>query len=177
MTNHQQATRKRWPWVVGGIALLIIIAVSCGSNTTTTPSGSSPAGLAGAPASPTPSFRETDSGRYGSPLKAGDVTVVAQAPKKSTQAYLGSQVCTTVNYTNGGTSPVAFNPFDWKFRTSDGVEASASIPFNAKSPLRSGNLAPGGKVSGQVCSDDTISQASAVVYSPGFGIVNELVWS
>lgn len=175
MTSHQGTGQKRkWPWILAAGVIVLVVAGSCGATNSTNSDARPPAGVA---ASTTPSFRSTDTGKYGQPLKAGDVTVIAATPKKSTSQYTGSQVCSTVSYQNGGDSPVTFNPFDWKFRTTEGVEASASIPFNAKSPLRSGNLAPGGKVSGAVCSDDTISSASAVVYSPGFGLVNELSWT
>lgn len=181
--------RRRWPWVVGGIAALIIViaAVSGGGNSappatragTASPSPYvAPAPVAPPAVSSSSSYGQA-SGHYGDQLTAGGLTLTASEPERHSNQYLGSQVCSTVTYHNNGSTPESYNMFDWKFRTSSGTETSASIPFNASpgEQLNSGQLAPGGTVSGKICSDNTVKSASAVVYSPGFGILHQLVWS
>jgi hypothetical protein len=163
------------------VIYLVAFAQMSSASTSRAPSSSAPSystrDYAPAPSPGTASGHGQEAGNYGDPLTAGGLRLTVSAPETVSRAYLGNQVCTTVTYQNVGSSQESFNPFDWKFRTADGVESSASIPWNGDKPLRSGQLAPGGKVSGQVCGDDSITKASAVVYSPGFGILHELVWS
>lgn len=171
--------RKKWPWIVGGLVLFIIIVASCNSGNSADTGSSGPNAPAGSPAPAAPS---TEAGaktaaKYGQPLKADDLTLTVAPPKKSSNQFTGSQVCANVTYQNGGSTPQSFNLFDWKFRTSEGVEASAGIPFSGGKALNSGQLRAGGKVSGLVCSDNTVEEASEIVYQPGFGFSDPLVWS
>lgn len=207
MTHHQQyphqpphyqppqpppaAKRRRWPWIVGGITVFVIVVAAIENAGPPDPVAAPPAGSVaplppGTPIGtvdpgflqqlPTSSSSGPSTGAYGDALEAGGLTLTVSEPREVTQQYLGSQVCSTVTYRNTGDTSESFNPFDWRFRTSDGVEASAGIPYGADRALRSGQLSPGGRVQGQVCSDDSITDASAVVYSPGFGILHQLVW-
>jgi hypothetical protein len=129
--------------------------------------------------SPTPynGYGRTEA-RYGEQVEAGGLTVTAAAPTTLSQTYLGDQVCSTVTYRNTGTSSEPFSLFDWNFRTANGVETSASIPFNAgDSALNSGELAPGGTTTGKVCGDSQTKNVSAIVFKPGFGIMHEVTFS
>jgi hypothetical protein len=168
--------------VVGVIVLLFIIGISTshgGSSSTSTSTAPAASGAASAPApSGGSSAVQQASGTYGTALTAGDLTVVVGAPQKETQAYLGTQYCSMVAYQNNGTTPASYNLFDWNFRNSGGAQSSASIAYSNSlgTPLNSGQLAPGGAVAGVVCSDTTVKDVAAVVYSPGFGIMHQLTW-
>lgn len=170
---------------LGVAGLILCIAYTASfvnymANPPATRSGATGATPHVAPSVPSPATSSASAqttGNYGDSLTAGGLTLTVSAPRQISNQFLGPQVCSTVTYRNTGSSSESFNPFDWKFRTSSGVESSASIPFNSDSPLRSGQLSPGGTVSGQVCADDSISSASSVVYSPGFGILHRLEWS
>lgn len=160
---------------VGALFVIVVVAVAAnsGGSTTSNP-GAAPSA---APASSEPNAAaQQSSGHYGDPLSAGDLTLTVSAPKKVTEQYLGAQTCSTVSYQNTGSAQEQFNLFDWKFRSSAGVESNATGSYSPDNSLQSGELAPGGKTSGQVCADSSIKTASAVVYSPGFGILHELVW-
>lgn len=162
--------------VVLGVFGLIMCVVYTASvaKAVSTPVSSAP--VQSAPEASTGGAIQQATGSYGTPLTAGDLTVTASAPKQVSQPYLGAQMCSNVTYQNNGSTQQSYNVFDWKFRTSSGAESSANIPFNSGSPLNSGDLAPGGTVSGEVCADNTVKDAAAVVYSPGFGIMHQLTW-
>lgn len=115
---------------------------------------------------------------YGESVTAGDMVVSVDAPETHSQAYLGTQSCAHVSYRNTGTTSEPFNMFDWKFRTSNGVETSISAPFTAgDKALTSGDLAPGGNVSGLVCGEVGTTNVTAVVYNPGFGVMHEVAFT
>lgn len=128
-----------------------------------------------APVAPAPA-PEQPPARYGTPQTSDEMTVTVAKPKRSTNA-LGSQFCTKVTYRNTGASPHPYNLFDWKFRTAAGTETSASIPYDAGNGLNSGDLNPGGTVSGQVCGDNTVRDVAAVIYTPGLLSSSGLVWA
>lgn len=178
---------------MGAIAVLIVIGMvnsksgddsarsSTAAPAAATPSTSqvpsaAPSAKAGAPA-PYNGYGRTKA-KYGEQVRAGGLTITAAAPTTISQTYLGDQVCSTVTYRNTGNTSEPFSPFDWNFRTANGVETSASIPFNAgDSALNSGDLAPGGTTTGKVCGDSQTKNVSAIVFKPGFGIMHEVTFS
>lgn len=179
-------------WIAAAIAAVIVIGTvntksddsgrtSTAAAPTATPTAS-PVPAAAPTASPSTSAPYNGYGmteaRYGEQIEAGDLTVTAAAPTTISQEYLGKQVCSTVTYRNTGTTSEPFSMFDWNFRTANGVETSASIPFNAgDSALNSGDLAPGGTTTGKVCGDSQTKNVSAIVFKPGFGIMHEVTFT
>ena len=178
LSQQKPPKKRRWPWVLGAfVALLVIIAVANSGGSTTASPTAAPTVPAPAPSSGSSSSSaiQQASGNYGAQLSASDLSLTASTPKK-VSSVLGTQLCSTVSYKNTGSSSESFNVFDWKFRTAAGVESPATVAYDGSSALSSGDLQPGGTVSGSVCADSTITKASAVVYSPGFGIMHELTW-
>lgn len=181
-------------WIVLGIfAFLLIVAIANGGNSTpaTQPVAAPvvpqapaaapvvPAPLPASPAAPEPynGFGPTTA-KYGQKVMAGDLEVTAAAPTTISQQFLGSQVCATVSYRNTGSTPESFSMFDWKFRTANGVETNASLPFNAgESALNTGQLAAGGTTSGKVCGDQQTKNVTALVFSPGFGVMHQVTFT
>lgn len=65
----------------------------------------------------------------------------------------GRQLCSKVTISNGSAEERSFNGlFEWKIQDPDNVQQSPT-PF-AEDILSSGELAPGGKVAGNICIDD-----------------------
>ena len=115
--------------------------------------------------------------KFGQEATSGDLAISASAPEQVTEFGM-TQACSTVTYKNNGSSPASFNPFDWKFTTPAGVEASASIPFNAGAKaLNSGQLAPGGTTSGMICGDQQTTDVNAVKYAPSFSFSDPITWT
>ena len=63
--------------------------------------------------------------------------------------YDGSAIVgITVTYVNNGEETAAYNMYDWKGETSSGARENFTIYLNATDQLSSGDLAPGGSVTG-----------------------------
>lgn len=115
--------------------------------------------------------------KFGQEATSGDLVLSASAPEQVTEFGM-TQACSTVTYTNNGSQPASFNPFDWKFTTPAGVEASASIPFNAGAEaLNSGQLAPGGTTSGMICGDRQTTDVNSVKFAPSFSFTDPVTWT
>lgn len=56
----------------------------------------------------------------------------------------------TVTYTNGGSSQEAFNSYDWRGEDAKGVQRTDSYFSEATNELKSGTLAPGGSITGNI---------------------------
>ncbi|WP_461123246.1 DUF4352 domain-containing protein [Saccharothrix stipae] len=66
---------------------------------------------------------------------------------------LGPTLCTTVTYDNQSGGPTTFNGgFDWKLQSPNGAILS-NTPTGSANLLQSGELAPGGKMTADVCFD------------------------
>lgn len=146
------------------------------------PAAAAPGEVPEVPAATAPDFGQgTTEGGYGKELTVGDLALTAVKPKTFTEDYIGPQACTKVTYRNDGSASVPFNPFDWKFRNSTGAEMGVGAAFNVDNSLSSGNLSPGGSVTGMVCAGPQIKTAdevSAVVYDPGFAFFDgKAVWT
>jgi hypothetical protein len=62
-------------------------------------------------------------------------------------------LCTTVTYDNRSGSPTTFNGgFDWKLQSPNGAILSNTLT-GSTNLLQSGELAPGGKMTADVCFD------------------------
>lgn len=78
---------------------------------------------------------------------------------------LGQNACAEVTYTNNGDEQASFQGYwDWKVRNPAGVITDPT--FTGDNDLDSGELAPGGTVSGSVCFDSTEPGEYSLVYEP-----------
>ncbi|MBP2370238.1 DUF4352 domain-containing protein [Pseudonocardia parietis] len=101
----------------------------------------------------------------GQTVSVGPLDVTAADLKLLTDEFTDDQLCSAVEYRNVGNGTASYNSFDWKLQDPNGVIHSSGIPFGAESPLNSGQLAPGGTVSGDVCFDASASGAYQLQYA------------
>ena len=70
----------------------------------------------------------------------------------------GMYSAVTVNYTNNGSSSISFSPVNWKAQDDQGNSKLMSVGYAGPDQLNSGELAPGGSVSGKVYFEGDISK-------------------
>ncbi len=66
----------------------------------------------------------------------------------------------TVTYQNNGDKEVSFNPYDWKAQDAQGALYSQTFYMDGENELSSGDLAPGGSVSGNIYFDGDVTKIS-----------------
>lgn len=134
-----------------------------------------PAAAAAAPAAAAfPGAKDSDVvGKAGSALKVGDATVTS-APIAKGDATFGKTICTATTLSNGSNETISFNAFDWKLQTPSGTILNPGFT-GSKNTLNSGEIAPGGKASGDVCFDNKNAEAGqfVVLYEPVFSFFSD----
>lgn len=166
----QQAPKKPiykriWFWVLAAIlAVILIQAVSGGgdpASTTATDSGDS--APAGQPAPPVQEDTAT-AVAAGETVTLDDVQVTT-TPLEATEVFGTKVLCTTATMVNGGDDAVSFaEGLDWKLQDPAGASRNSTVSENG---IGTGELAPGGTASGQVCFEDAGAAGTyQVVYSP-----------
>lgn len=89
----------------------------------------------------------------GQSVTADGITMTSTAIEPVTPQFGSPQLCTDVTYANGSDQPTSFNGgFDWKLQDPNGAILMNGFS-GGEDRLSSGELAPGGTVSGQVCFD------------------------
>lgn len=165
------------------IVLLIILTNALSAGKEDTPavpspgvSGTAPApstdasGVPVAAAPAAPSFLGAEDGdvvgQAGAALKLDDATATA-TPITRGDATFGPTVCTTATLVNGSKDQIMFSILDWKLQTPDGLIVSPTL-LGSDNLLSSGEIAAGGKASGDVCFDNKNKEAGQfiVLYEP-----------
>jgi len=172
--------KRIWFWLLV-IVLVIIVAAVAGGGDDATVSGNGDPGSDGQAAPAGPSFQgqqESDtSAEPGQTITIDDVamTSTALAPGDAT---FGATWCTSVTIVNNGQDQVSFNSLEWTLQDPAGAIRNTGFAGSA-TPLNSGDLAPAGTVTGDVCFDDTTGAAGtyAVIYAPAFSFSDDrAVW-
>jgi hypothetical protein len=89
---------------------------------------------------------------------------------RSTPAPGNRYVKLTVRYDNGTAKEIAYNVFDWKMQDSNGVRRSQTFAFiDNPDALSSGQLAPGGFVSGSIIFELPAGEKNALAIYENFG--------
>ena len=163
------------------LAIIVIKALSGGGGSDASGSAASnpdAASTGGAAAAPAADKAKTDVAA-GETVTMDDVQVTSTPlmpvkPQYSSSSYL----CTTVTYVNGGKDSASFNTFDWKLQDPQGASRDATFGGSDKT-LNSGDLAPGGTASGDVCFDDATGASGTykVIYSASFWNDTKATWS
>jgi len=179
--------KKKRFWALGAILLLVLISALTGGgdDTGTTSSGSASdtnqettenaaQDTAQDTAAAFPGAQKSDVvGQWGDELLLGSVVVRTSAlgPGDST---LGSTVCTTATMENSSDETVDFNLFDWKLQAPSGTILSAGLT-GSDEMLSSGQIAPGGTASGDVCFDGVMDDSGQyiVIYEPVFSFFSD----
>lgn len=185
--------KKRFILPLLFILLIILISALSGggddSTNTSTPATSSSAEAAptqeeAAPteAAPTeeeaapafPGAQDSDVvGQAGEDLTLGDLTVSSSALIEG-DATFGPTLCTTAVLNNGSSDTIDFNLFDWKLQSPAGAILNSGIG-GSDNIINSGQLAPGGTTTGDICFDaDTAETGQYVVlYEPVFSFFSD----
>lgn len=159
---------RKWLWILGGVIILIIIIAVAGGNGEPTKVGETN----------TASSNTNQQTEYavGDKIKIDDYTMTVnkiernwQSPADYDKPEAGKEyVLAEVTITNEGKSSIPYNTFDFKMQDSDGVQKTETYTM-ATSKLNSGDLAPGGKVTGNLVYD-AVKDATGLklLFSPTF---------
>ena len=105
-------------------------------------------------------------GQAGETLTVGDVSATATGLTAKTDDVLGgSYLCSTVTYLNSGTDAATFNTLDWSLQ--DPAGAARTVGTFGDNSLQSGDLAPGGTVTGDVCFEGAAAPGQYVLLYSG----------
>lgn len=107
-------------------------------------------------------------GNAGDALTIGDMQITATALKPG-DSTLGKTLCSTVTYKNNGSTPAQFSGMgDWKLQDPSGAALMTGFA-GSTNILSTGDLAPGGTTSGDMCFDRNTSAAGGqfvLLYKP-----------
>ncbi|WIM72955.1 DUF4352 domain-containing protein [Corynebacterium suedekumii] len=188
---EQPKKKKKWPWIVGILAVLVVGGMITGGDsdeTTTAESTTSEAAPVDtvapvaeqeeAPVEEAPA-EETDPATdvpVGETARSGDVAVTVSNLRFASDV-LGQYICSDVAYLNEGDSSKHFSQFDFKLHKPNGVIADTTFTGLDIKNLESAELAPGGATDGTVCFDtDGTPGEYQVEYSGGF-FSSPLTWT
>jgi hypothetical protein len=167
--------------LVAIVLIIIIVQASGGSDDGASVSGSGDSSSDSGAASAGPTFQgQTDkdtSAEPGQTITLDDVAITS-APLADGDSTLGPTLCSNVTIVNNGKDSQSFNPYDYKLQDPAGASRDVTIG-GTDNALNSGDLAPGGTVSGDVCFDNKTAASGtyALIYAPAFSFSNErAVW-
>ncbi|MFE7416404.1 DUF4352 domain-containing protein [Rhodococcus sp. NPDC057529] len=151
--------RRVWPWILIGVVVLffggcfaIIAGMSGGDDATVTSGG----GGDNQPADSGLTFPGKQSGdtaaNAGDSVTLDDVATTT-TPLFDTTTFSTPYLCTTITINNAGNTSASFNTFDWKLQDPAGAIRNSSFT-GTENQLNSGEVAPGGTASGDVCFDN-----------------------
>jgi Domain of unknown function (DUF4352) len=149
--------KKRFILPLVFFVLIILIASLSGGGDdpkTATSSGATPSAAKDPAAPPAfPGAKDDDIVvQAGEPVTTDSkVTMTATSLSKGDTVAGQKTMCSNVSYANGGDDPATFNGgFDWKLQDPNGAIVSTGL-LGSDKLLSAGQLAPGGKVTGDVC--------------------------
>lgn len=168
--------KRVWFWLLVILVVIIIAAVSGGGGGDSSTSTGGSASNDGGAAAPAKAKTDVAAGET-VPMDGVQVTSTPLTPVKP-QYSNSTYLCTTVTYLNSGKKSASFNTFDWKLQDPQGASRDATFGGSDKT-LKSGDLAPGGTASGDVCFDDATGASGTytVIYSASFWNDTKATWS
>ena len=112
-------------------------------------------------------------GQAGEPLVLGDISVASTALTAG-DPTLGPTLCTTATIQNQSDETINFNAFDWKLQAPSGTISNPSLT-GSPNILSSGQVAPGGTATGDVCFDNDAAESGeyVVLYEPVFSFFSD----
>lgn len=148
-------------------------AATSNSTASSSSSSSSASDSASDTTSSSTSYQDMALGTAASFSDGTTVTVLSVTPGLA--KYDGTAVaCVTVECKNNGKKNITFGSWDWKAEDPQGAQRSQTIYMDSESRLSSGQLAPGGTVTGNLYFDEPIAK---VVYSPSMWLsTNDVSW-
>lgn len=106
---------------------------------------------------------------------------ITTTPLQTKQSeFMPPQLCTTITIKNDGDQQQSFNMFDWKMQDPNGAAKNGMPPFdNTGSGFDSGEIAPGGQTTGDLCFDGDPAVAPGeyvVLYQGNVFLSDRLAW-
>lgn len=106
---------------------------------------------------------------------------ITTTPLQAKQSqFMPPQLCTTITIKNDGDKQHAFNMFDWKMQDPNGAAKNGMPPFdNSGSAFNSGEIAPGGQTTGDLCFDGDPASSPGeyvVLYQGNVFLSDRLAW-
>jgi hypothetical protein len=173
--------KRIWFILLVAIVLIIIIvqATSGGDDAASVSgSGDSSSDSGAAPAGPTfqGQTEKDTSAEPGQTITLDDVAMTSTALVDG-DATLGATLCTSVTIANNSDDQVSFNSVEWTLQDPSGAIRNTTF-MGSDTLLSSGDLAPAGTVTGDVCFDATGAAGTyAVFYAPAFSFSDDrAVW-
>lgn len=114
----------------------------------------------------------------GSTVKVEGVTITATTMGTKKDDFDKPLICSHVTVNNTSEEAVTFNEIDWSMQQPDGVIQGWALALT-DGTLSAGELAPGGKKSGDVCFNDdsaTKSGQYVLLYEPSFWSADRYAW-
>ena len=160
---------RKWLWILGGIivVIIIIVAASGGNNEPT---------KVGETNMVSSNTNQQTEFAVGDKIKIDDYTMTVnkvernwQSPADYDKPESGKEyVLVEVTITNEGSSSISYNTFDFKMQDSDGVQKTETYTMSTNK-LNSGDLAPGGKITGNLTYDvPTGATGLKLLFTPTF---------
>ncbi len=139
------------------VGTIAIGATACGGKTTTTSSD----GGQTQQAETAQEAESTENLAVGTTVNLPDgLSVTVDSVEPGLANYDGSTVTGIhVTYVNNGSEGASYNPYDWKGQDANGAQQSTTFYSDASDELKSGTLAEGGTVSGNIYFDGDITSA------------------
>ncbi|WP_342022557.1 DUF4352 domain-containing protein [Arthrobacter citreus] len=174
--------KKRFILPLALIVLIIIISIATsgggGGNDTTGTTNTDPTSEPTVTESQPPAFpgaQESDVvGQAGETLTLGDIAVTSTPLIAGDAAFGGSVLCTTATVQNNSSETIDFSTFDWKLQAPSGTINNTTIT-GSQNLLSTGQVAPGGTATGDICFDNEPAEAgqSVVLYEPIFDFFSD----
>jgi hypothetical protein len=112
-------------------------------------------------------------GDAGATLTLGQVEVTSTGISEG-DATLGSTLCSTATVVNNSDETIQFSSMDWKLQAPSGTILNAGFA-GSDNILNTGEIAPGGTSTGDVCFDAQTTEAGqyVVIYEPVFSFFSD----
>ncbi|MCW2620286.1 MAG: hypothetical protein JWR28_3435 [Modestobacter sp.] len=183
--------KRVWFWLLVIVLVIIVATVAGGGGSDPTVSGGSASasasasassdasGSSAAPAGPTfqGQTKKDTTAEPGQTITLDDVAITSAALVDGDDTF-GPTLCTNVTIVNNGKDSQSFNPYDYKLQDPAGASRDTTLG-GSDNLLSSGDLAPGGTVTGDVCFDNKTAASGtyALIYAPAFSFSSErAVW-
>jgi uncharacterized protein DUF4352 len=180
--------RRKWPWVLLGLLVFLfggcaVLISSLGSDPAPGGSVSGEAADPGADGPAGPTFAGQQEGdtvaEAGQSITLDGVVTTATSLVEGQAVGTTPVLCSTVTIVNNGDDAASFNGgFDWKLQDPQGAARGTTLG-GSDTLLSSGELAPGGTVSGDVCFDNPTGAPGqyALINEPAFSFSGDrAVW-
>ncbi|GAA3226632.1 hypothetical protein GCM10017691_16310 [Pseudonocardia petroleophila] len=170
--------KKRFIVPLATILLIVIISVANGGGggSTTTPGGNAAAQDPSAPPAFPGATADDLVAEAGATVESDGLSLSATALTEG-GSTLGETLCTSVIYNNGGDGAAPFSLIDWKLQDPNGTILNTGFT-GSTNLLSSGEIAPGGTASGDVCFDAPQGSPSGqyvVLFDPTFRFSSERI--